>query len=237
MNKKKLILLTNEIAIILVVLLFIFDCDTIVDQRNIPEIKYDEIEIGTQFWMDRNLYETHYRNGDPIPLITDGEEWGSTETGAYCYYDNDENNIETYGLLYNWYAVTDTRDIAPTHWHIPSSDEWKKLLEYLGCEEIAGSILEEEVIKYWICPNSNANGSCFSALPGGRRQYNTSVKHSYYLDKGIKAVFWSNSIDEVYHWKPPISIWLYCDSVRVFSGGSYKDGYSVRCIRDIYGLP
>jgi len=238
MNMKKSIVTSHVIAIFLVLLLFFtFNCDIVDNQRDIPEIKYDEIQIGTQFWMDRNLSETHYRNGDPIPLVTDREEWESLETGAYCYYDNNENNIDSYGLLYNWYAVADTRNIAPEHWHIPSDDEWKILLEYLGGEEVAGNILKESGTEYWNCPISNTNESGFSALPGGSRQYNKDYKHYNYIDIGMKAVFWSNSLDELNPWRPPLCMWLYCDSARVFYGDRYNDGYSVRCIKDIYELP
>jgi hypothetical protein len=52
--------------------------------------------------MAENLKVTHYRKGDPIPNVTDGFAWADVATGAYCDYDNDLANVETYGRLYNW---------------------------------------------------------------------------------------------------------------------------------------
>jgi uncharacterized protein (TIGR02145 family) len=74
---------------------------------------YQTVKIGDQWWMADNLKVTHYRNGEPIPNVTDGSTWNSLDSGAYCNYDNDTGNVTTYGRLYNWYAVDDSRSIAP----------------------------------------------------------------------------------------------------------------------------
>jgi len=88
---------------------------------------YQTIKIGDQWWMAENLKVTHYRNSDPIPHVTDGGTWSYLFTGAYCEYDNNPANVAIYGRLYNWYAVGDSRNIAPEGWHVPSDDEWKQL--------------------------------------------------------------------------------------------------------------
>ena len=62
--------------------------DTLVDNRDGQ--KYPTILIGNQCWMKENLKVTHYRNGDPIPNVTDDAEWLDLESGAYCNYNNDE---------------------------------------------------------------------------------------------------------------------------------------------------
>jgi hypothetical protein len=85
--------------------------------------EYKTISIGTQTWMAENLKTTKYRNGDPIPNVTDDTEWGKLSTGAYCDYDNIPDNSAIYGKLYNWYAVDDSRNIAPTGWHVPTDKE------------------------------------------------------------------------------------------------------------------
>jgi hypothetical protein len=74
---------------------------------------YKTIKIGNQVWMAENLKVTRYRNGDPIPKVTNNSKWNNLKSGAYCIYNNDNANISTYGLLYNWYAVDDSRNIAP----------------------------------------------------------------------------------------------------------------------------
>ena len=78
---------------------------------------YKTISIGTgkaaQTWMAENLRVTSYRNGDPIPYVNNTNQWEDLTTGAQCTYNNtdDINYIATYGRLYNWYAVVDSRNI------------------------------------------------------------------------------------------------------------------------------
>ncbi|MBK9465523.1 MAG: fibrobacter succinogenes major paralogous domain-containing protein [Chitinophagaceae bacterium] len=85
------------------------------------------IVIGTQQWMNNNLDVAFYRNGDPIPQVTDPTAWAGLTTGAWCYYNNDSTLGNKYGKLYNWYAVNDPRGLAPQGWHIPSDAEWTAL--------------------------------------------------------------------------------------------------------------
>ena len=73
--------------------------------------KYDAVKIGSQVWINENLAETKYYDGTSIPEITDDTDWENDTTGARCAYDNDSSNADTYGYLYNWYAVDSTRSI------------------------------------------------------------------------------------------------------------------------------
>ena len=75
-----------------------------------------------------NLNVITYRNGDAIPKVKDPKKWSELTTGAYCYYDNDSSK----GILYNWYAVNDPRDLAPVGWHIPTAEEAKTLVDFLS---------------------------------------------------------------------------------------------------------
>jgi uncharacterized protein (TIGR02145 family) len=90
---------------------------------------YKTVKIGNQWWMAENLKVTHYNDGTPIPNVTD--KWGDLSTGSYCAYNNNDSNIEIYGLLYNWYAVDDD-SIAPAGWHVPTNAEWTELENYLA---------------------------------------------------------------------------------------------------------
>jgi uncharacterized protein (TIGR02145 family) len=120
---------------------------------------YNTVTIGTQVWMVGNLKTTKYRNGDPIPNVTDEIEWSNLTTGAYCNYENDISNVSAYGRLYNWYVATDA--------------EWTTLTNYLGGENVAGSKLKEFGTTHWQSPNNDAtNESGFTALPGGDRFFN-----------------------------------------------------------------
>ena len=80
---------------------------------------YNTITIGTQTWMAENLKVKHYRNGEAITNVKDNTDWGNLSTGAYCDVNDTSSYCATYGLLYNWYTVVDSRNLCPTGWHIP----------------------------------------------------------------------------------------------------------------------
>ncbi len=136
---------------------------------------YRIVQIGTQVWMGENLRTTKYQNGDPLPDITDATAWSQRTTGACCEYDNSAANASVYGFLYNWYAVNDSRNIAPAGWHVPSFDEYTVLMTCLGGQDIAGGKLKEAGIAHWESPNTGAtNETGYKGLPGGFR-YETGV--------------------------------------------------------------
>jgi uncharacterized protein (TIGR02145 family) len=129
-----------------------------------------DVTIGTQVWSGCNLDVTTYRNGDPIPEVTDQGAWNSLTTGAWCYYENTSSNGTTYGKLYNWHAVNDPRGLAPSGYHIPTDEEWTTLVNYLGGDNVAGGHLKEPGFCHWESPNSDAdNSSNFTGLPSGNR--------------------------------------------------------------------
>jgi uncharacterized protein (TIGR02145 family) len=128
------------------------------------------VTIGSQIWTNKNLDVTTYRNGDPIPQVTDPTAWAALTTGAWCYYNNDQANGAIYGKLYNWYAVNDPRGLAPQGWHVPSDAEWTTLGNNLGGNSVAGGKMKSTGTTYWTSPNTGAtNSSGFSALPSGAR--------------------------------------------------------------------
>jgi uncharacterized protein (TIGR02145 family) len=86
---------------------------------------YKTMRIGNQIWMVENLKTTRYRNGDPIANVTDNSAWTKLKSGAYCSNYLSSNSG---GHLYNWYVVRDQRNIAPTGWHIPTSEECGSLM-------------------------------------------------------------------------------------------------------------
>ena len=153
---------------------------------------YETVQIGEQIWTTTNLKVTHYRNGDPIPTGYSNSEWSNlddTETGAYAVYNDQESNADTYGYLYNWYAVDDSRNIAPEGWHIPTDAEWQTLVDYLGGESVAGGKMKETGTSHWNSPNTGAtNESGFTALPAGYR-----LSYGKYGSMGNYGYFWSSS--------------------------------------------
>jgi uncharacterized protein (TIGR02145 family) len=103
---------------------------------------YNGVQIGTQFWITENISVSKYRNGDEIPQVQDESEWSTLRTGAWCYYNNNIENGNKYGKLYNWYAVNDIRGLAPEGFHVPSDQEWETLINYVGDENIKEAILK-----------------------------------------------------------------------------------------------
>ena len=183
---------------------------------------YKIVIIGNQEWMAENLKVTHFSDGIAIPKITDNSDWELTNTAAYCNYDNNAINADTCGSLYNWYAVDDSRNIAPEGWHVPTDEEWTTLNNYLGSD--AGDKLKS--IAGW---NSDGNGTDdygFTALPAGYRRSNGSFR-----SMGNQEFFWSASEENGsdYAW------YRYLDysSADITRTRFYKEhGFSVRCVRD-----
>jgi uncharacterized protein (TIGR02145 family) len=198
---------------------------------------YKTVKIGDQWWMAENLKVTRYRNGDSIPNVTGNSGWVHLSTGAYCEYDNDPSNVSIYGRLYNWYAVDDSRNIAPEGWHMPGDAELKQLEIYLGMSQIQadtidwrgtdeGGKLKAAGTMHWIRSNTGAtNKSGFTALPAGYRNIWASFRSI-----NSKTAYWSSSEgDSAYTW----ARYLYYCSSQVFRGEyDRRFGFSIRCIRD-----
>lgn len=205
---------------------------------------YQTISIGNQVWMTQNLKTTKYRNGNPIQLISDINQLGGLTTGAYCDYDNNSSNSNTYGRLYNWYSLIDQRNICPIGWHIPSKDEWEILFNYIGGKSVAGGKLKETGTAHWISPNEGAtNESGFKALPGGSVIVGIDNYSNYYayfdMQIGSSASFWSSTSGPSTHPTNPTYIAYFfelssyhAEVVQQSRFMYYLGAYSIRCIRD-----
>ncbi len=132
---------------------------------------YPVVQIGSQIWMAENLKSTRYRNGDIIPNVTGNAAWQGLSTGAWCYNNNDADNVAIYGRLYNFYAAIDNRNIAPSGWHLPTKAEWAQLTASIGGKANGGKLKETGTI-HWSSPNVGAtNETGFTARPGNSRDY------------------------------------------------------------------
>ena len=191
----------------------------------------DEVVIGTQVWKTKNLDVATYRNGDPIPQVTDATQWSNLNTGAWCYYENNTANGPVYGKLYNWYAVNDPRGLAPLGYHIPTDTEWITLIDFLGGADIGGSKMKEIGTTHWTTPNSGAtNSSGFIALPGGYRDI--WIGGNLFNSIGNTGKWWSSTEYGV----SALSGW-FCELNFDNKGVSIpnytkKNGISVRCLKD-----
>ena len=199
---------------------------------------YYTVTIGEQVWIAENLKVTHYRNGDAIPNVTDNNEFSNVTTGAYSSYDNGGVDIDIYGLLYNWYAVKENRNIAPEGWHIPTDTEWKQLEMYLGMNQIEventdwrgtdeGDKLKITGTTYWDAPNDGANNVFgFSALPGGYRHNGIGV----FGDVGRAGYWWSSTEgNSTRAWHRRLDN---AHSVIFRRSDEKQNGFSVRCVKN-----
>jgi uncharacterized protein (TIGR02145 family) len=212
------------------IVLFEFGCNKsegiFKDKRDGKVYKY--VIIESQVWMAENLNSEVYRNGDPIPNISDNKIWCNYIKVACCSYDNDYKNAATYGMLYNWYAVNDNRGLCPEGWHIPSNSEWELLINHLGGDggkmKTIGNIETENGL--WLYPNEGAtNDSGFSGLPGGCRGINGS-----FINLGNNAYWWSSGQTSL------INAWCCSlgknNSLIDRSNNIKTYGLNVRCIKN-----
>jgi len=193
---------------------------------------YKTITIGTQTWMAENLRTSKYRDGSAIPHITDKTAWGDIYTGAYCNINNTTklDSIATFGRLYNWYAATDSRNIAPTGWHVPTESEWNTLIYYLGGFSVAGGKMKETGTTHWKTPNTGAtNESGFTALPSGLR---LGYIYGTFDNKGAFGVYLSSTFNnvELQLLCPMASDW---DKSVLRFAGDKDEGFAVRLIKDL----
>jgi len=183
-----------------------------------------EVKIGNQVWMAKNLNVEKFRNGDPIPQVTSDEEWsraGTEGRAAWCYYENDPANGKVYGKLYNWFAVTDPRGLAPEGWHIPTDKEWQLLEESAG---VLGAF-ELKATSGWLGKGNGNNKLGFGALPGGDR-----VVSGAFHSKGKVGSWWSVTPNGAF------AAWdFYLNYKNSYVGMDYNNkdnGFSVRCVKD-----
>jgi len=209
---------------------------------------FEWINYGAQDWAIENTEVVTYRDGTPIPEVTDGgQTWSNLTTGAWCYYDNDP----TKGKLYNWYAVagihdndpnTPNKEFAPVGWHVPTDAEWTTLENYLIANDYNydGSTTGNKIAKAvasstgWESspiggvPGNNQslnNSSGFNALPEGFRN-----NDGLFRDEANDAIFWSfTEVDYSNALGRDLSI----NDIFLFSNTNGKQwGFSVRFVRD-----
>ncbi len=189
---------------------------------------YNTVIIGTQTWLTENLKVTHYRNGDPIPNVSDNVTWSSLTTPAYSWKDNDVANKGTYGALYNWHAAFDSRSVCPSGWHVPSDVEWTTLSTYLGGDNTSGGKLKETQLAHWSSPNSFAtNESGFTALPSG---YRYGVNGTF-GGVGLTAHYWTYTQNDVNTSFYRYLVYNFATTTR--STALKNNGFSIRCLKDV----
>ena len=181
---------------------------------------YATVQIETECWFTENLRTTVYADGSTIPEVTDNSAWAGLSTGARCDYDNDANNVATYGRLYNLHAVN-MGNLCPSGWHVPTDVEYTTLTDFLGGDLlVVGDKMKSSASDSPAWDGTNTNG--FSGLAGGWRMYNGAFN-----SVGSSGYFWSESGTQSWYRR------LTTGTTQVYRNGTQEvAGQSVRCVQD-----
>jgi len=186
---------------------------------------YPVVQIHGQRWLGSNLMVTRFRNNDAIPVVSNEEDWerlGDRGLPACCYYRNDEAQGRYVGMLYNGFAVSDPRALAPVGCKVPSIEDWNVLIGNCGHSHLAGLFLKSA--SGWNFGGNGKDRYGFSALPGGGRGI-----FGAFLDLGDYGNWWCDQ-------KPsdPSGAFVYMSFInglcQVRKDGFRMSGFSVRCV-------
>ena len=182
-------------------------------------------KTGKQKWMSENLAVSHFRNGDTIPEARSDDEWekyGNDGKPAWCYEENNPVRGKKYGKLYNWYAVSDPRGLAPDGWHVPSDEEYIKLTNNMGGLLFAALKMRTNGLTG---EGNKDTGNDFKWPAGGTRN-----NHGQFYGLGSNGYWWSST--EFNSSKAWIRILDYLHCYVNSPNFSKQYGLSVRCIQD-----
>jgi uncharacterized protein (TIGR02145 family) len=195
---------------------------------------YKTVIIGDQEWMAENLKTDFFCNGDSIPSKGD-----STQV---LIYDQDPQNADIFGKLYNFDVLADTSGLCPCGWQVPTELDFARLIDYLGGYEEASKKMKSkgnltDGNGLWVKRNlqnlyEGNNISGFNAVPGGYGITSDFLTFQY-ADQDTLAAFWALPISV----NEAISYQIYFPQVDKIehSGPLVLDQlyYSIRCIKSI----
>jgi uncharacterized protein (TIGR02145 family) len=149
---------------------------------------YKTIKINNQEWTVKNLNVDCFLNGDKIIEAKSAEEWeeaGINQIPAYCYFGNNPSRGIEYGKLYNFFALSDSRNLVPKGWRVPSIDDWNELSLFLGGIRKSETLLKSKTYD-WIDNSCGDDIFGFSARPSGLR-----LEDGVFSPYGCLSQFWS----------------------------------------------
>ena len=169
--------------------------------------KYRTVAIGGYTWMAENL--------------------NYAIDGSRCYED-DTSNCKKYGRLYSWEAAKSACLGMGGKWHLPTREEWDKMVNHAGGNSAAGEILKAKSgwNDYKGKSGNGADDYGFSALPSG-----VYISHGKtFTGAGNSGSWWNATEWTMYN--------AYVRGVGYTSSGvswttiSRNDGESVRCVEE-----
>jgi uncharacterized protein (TIGR02145 family) len=184
------------------------------------------IIVGAQVWMKYNLDVSTYQDGTPIEGANIDFN-RTTTTPAWCYYNHLSSYNETYGKLYNGYAIRASKNICPIGFRVPTQADFATLASTLGATN-PGAKLKEVGSVHWTSNATSTDNYGFTALPGGYMGNGNSSSNI-----NVQAYFWTST---------PITGGGSTNYIRMLynTNGNFTEantfvlegGVSVRCIRN-----
>lgn len=160
-------------------------------------------------WDTGYLDVVTFRNGDSLNFAQTKEEWAdASEKGipSYCFYENSESS----GILYNWFAVIDSRGLAPYGWRIPNQRDFSKL---------------QDLEKYY---NQSIIDLLSSKFINGYRAFDGG----YFYSKDEVSYYWSSSEVNGSVLEAQSFTTILNDGPSYKSKNRKEDGLSIVCIRN-----
>lgn len=212
---------------------------------------YDTVRIGTQTWIAENLVTTHFTDGTNLPYVPGFAAWADLTTPAYGWYNNSyAANKDTYGALYNWYAVEKNGNLCPAGWRVPTDDEWTVMDNYLIANGFnydnttTGNKFAKALASAGGWDISDVEGSVgntdypakrnvtgFTGLPGGFLEAVSDPGFGY---EGAEGEWWTaTEFSSTRAWTRDL-FFMNVQEGR-WSSNNKKNGLSIRCIKG--GIP
>ena len=210
----------------------------IINQQTPPDgdgNRYKIIKIGNQVWMSENLRTKTFQDGTPLSNLEEvsNETWAAANgltTKYWALVNGTTENTQTYGLVYNQFAVTGSttgatanNNLCPSGYHVPTTAEFATLNMGLGGSNPSGGGTVGTQMKsttLWSSSGNGTNSSGFNSLPPGHRRTDGS-----WASFSFNGVFWTTSSG---------SYWNLVYNLTTFDQGTGSSllGFSVRCLRN-----
>ncbi|MDA9774303.1 fibrobacter succinogenes major paralogous domain-containing protein [Saprospiraceae bacterium] len=188
--------------------------------------------IGNQYWMTENLKSTSYADGTPITKLTSLIDWTVTTPG-YGFKNNNEPQAETFGYYYNQYVVADTNShqICPVGWRIPTADDLQDLIDFVGVDSV-GYRLKSDTTAHWSINNGGLIGP-------GNNEYFFNAKGAgtiHYPSQGnaigLSFYFYTSDYNATTDRWTMGKIIINSPTLQIVEESWSNLGGSVRCMRD-----
>jgi len=173
---------------------------------------YSTITVGAQTWMNEHLSSAYFQQGRiEIPLT-----YSATSAAALCY--KGDCTKSSHGLLYNGYALTDTRGLCPKGWHIPSKAEFEILAAELKAKSWVNNLNSFDEVKL-------QHTKFFSDMIG----FDTEISYTEKFHTSSSAI-WTKTPGS--NGKLYVAVFYYDSGQIKFEESDKSKFNSCRCVKD-----